>query len=72
MKCVKVPGLKDYMRDSHIIKNPRKTYFEHSNNYYRAKYPDGDNKKTIFVESFLQTKDNKNYLRNLSMDIIQT
>jgi len=53
------------MKDSHIIKNPHKTYFEHSNAYYRAKYPDGNNKKTIKVESFLQTKDDKNYLLNL-------
>lgn len=55
-----------------MIKNPRRSYFELSRRYYKAKYPDGDNKRVIEVESFLHTKDNKNYLRNLSLDIIQT
>lgn len=71
-RCVQIPNLKDNMKDSHIVKNPKKTYFEQSNAYYKAKYPDGDNMKTIKVESFLLTKDNKNYLLNKSMEIIQT
>jgi hypothetical protein len=70
-KCVQVQGLQQYVKEAtRTIQNPRRTYFDLSRNYYKAKYPDGDNKKTIVVASFLQTKDNKNYLRNLSMDII--
>jgi len=72
-KCVPVQGLKEQIRSGRqTIQNPRRTYFDLSRKYYKAKYPDGDNKKTIRVESFLQTKDNRNYLKNLSMDIIQT
>lgn len=72
-KCVEVETLNDYKKKAvKIIKNPRDTYFELSRNYYKAKYPDGDNKKEIHVKSFLETTDLKNYLKNLSMDIVQT
>lgn len=72
-KCVKVESLQSYIKnEAKMIKNPRRSYFELSRRYYKAKYPDGDNKRVIEVESFLHTKDNKNYLRNLSLDIIQT
>lgn len=72
-KCVKVESLQNYIKnEAKLIKNPRSAYFDLSRRYYKAKYQDDDNKVTIEVESFLHTKDGKNYLRNLSLDIIQT
>jgi len=71
--CVRVQNLKDYVSSSsQLIKNPRNAYFDLSRSYYNAKYNDQDNKKTIVVKSYLQTQDGKNYVKDLSMDIIQT
>ena len=72
-KCVKVESLSSYIKnEAKLIKNPRRSYFELSRRYYKAKYPDGNNKRVLEVESFLQTTDGKNYLKNMSLDIIQT
>jgi hypothetical protein len=72
-KCVKVESLQNYIKnEAKLIKNPRSAYFDLSRRYYKAKYQDDDNKVEIAVESFLHTKDEKNYLKNLSLDIIQT
>ena len=54
-----------------VTKNPRKQFFELSRSYYTDKY-DKDNKKTITVKSYLITEDYQNYVKDLSMDIIQT
>lgn len=56
-------------------KNPRKQFFDLSRGYYTDKYGDKDNKhpkKTITVKSYLITEDYQNYVKDLSMDIIQT
>ena len=42
-----------------------------SRNYYNSKY-DKENKKSITVRSYLITEDYQNYVKDLSMDIIQT
>ena len=53
-KCVKVESLSNYIKnEAKLIKNPRRSYFELSRRYYKAKYPDGNNKRVLEVESFL-------------------
>ena len=52
-------------------KNPRNKFFELSRDYYNEKYKD-TNKKTIVVKSYLITEDYQNYVKDLSMEIIQT
>ena len=71
--CKKVDSLKEYIKnEAKLIQNPRRAYFQLSSKYYNSKYPEGNIKKTIQVDSMVLTRDNKNYLRNLTLDIIQT
>jgi hypothetical protein len=42
-----------------------------SRDYYTGRYK-GDNKRTIVVKSYLITEDYQNYVKDLSMEIIQT
>ena len=71
--CKKIDSLKEYIKnEAKLIQNPRKAYFQLSKKYYEGKYPAGHTKKTIKVESFVATQDNKNYLRNLTLDVIQS
>jgi hypothetical protein len=52
-------------------KNPKTSFFELSGNYYTGKYKD-ENIKRIMVKSYLITEDLKNYINDMSMEIIQT
>ena len=55
-----------------MVRNPRNAFYDLSCQYYNSKYDDKNNKKTIEVKSYLITDDKKNYIKNLSMDIITT
>ena len=54
-----------------IVKNPRNTFFELSQQYYNSKYNE-NKKRTIIVKSYLITEDHDNFVKDLSMEIIQT
>lgn len=45
-------------------------YFQLQKAYYDKKYPAGYVKNTIEVQSQVVTMDNKNYLKNITVDII--
>lgn len=51
--------------------NPKTRFFDLSDNYYTGKYKDS-NQKQIEVKSYLITEDHKNYVLDLSLEIIQT
>lgn len=68
----KIKTLKEYVNDCETnIKNPKTSFFELSGNYYTGKYKD-QNKKTINVKSYLSMENQANYIKDLSMEIIQT
>lgn len=53
------------------VRNPRNTFFDLSREYYNSKYNENES-KTITVRSFLATEDKDNFVKDLSMEIIQT
>lgn len=55
-----------------VVVNPKIAFFDLSRKYYTGKYDDKNNKKEIHVMSYLLLKDGSNYVKDLSMDIIQT
>jgi hypothetical protein len=52
-------------------KNPKTNFFDLSREYYTGRFK-GDNKRTIVVKSYLITEDHENFVKDLSMEIIQT
>lgn len=71
--CSKIQSLNDFVKGQQdVVKNPKNAFFDLSRKYYIGKYDDKDNKKEIHVMSYLLLKDGSNYVKDLSMDIIQT
>lgn len=54
-----------------FVKNPKNQFFDLSRDYYTGRYK-GGNKNVITVKSYLITEDYQNYVKDLSMEIIQT
>lgn len=53
------------------VRNPRNTFFETSREYYNSKYSE-NKKRTIIVKSYLILETHDNFVKDLSMEIIQT
>ena len=71
--CSNIQSLNDFVKGQQdVVKNPKNAFFDLSRKYYIGKYDDKDNKKEIQVMSYLLLKDGSNYVKDLSMDIIQT
>lgn len=71
--CYKIQSLQEYISGiQNNQKNPRKNFFDLSSDYYKGKYKNDDNLKIIKVRSYLITEKQENFIRDLSMEIIQT
>ena len=70
--CSTIQSLPEYVEEvTNCQKNPKQQFFDLSRTYYTAKY-DKDNKKEITVKSYIITEDHQNFVKDLSMDILQT
>jgi len=71
--CHSVQSLKEYMsgQRNRKVQSPKDVFFDLSRNYYQGKYK-GETCKEIEVKSYLITDDGQNYIKDLSMEIIQT
>ena len=71
--CTKIKSLKEYISNQKkgLVKNPRNDFFDQSREYYNSKYAE-NKERTIIVKSYLITEDYENFVKDLSMEIIQT